>query len=209
MDLYIWREPEDVELAIKTMLEQTPQGLATRDKIEIVGLVVFRFAIARLGLGIDLNRFDPSRNSSETLSVSRAGLHIPESRKVLLFAGGITPDKDIKELVSAFADVLNKLLGLLNYREGFATVVMEAAAMGAPTIATDIYGLSDAIVDGGTGVLVPVRDAVAVEKSNLSTLNNVPLVSAMGAAARDRALNDFGANNCSELSINKHKDFSN
>ncbi|WP_218277765.1 glycosyltransferase [Pseudomonas sp. 31-12] len=136
-------------------------------------------------------------------------MDIPESSKVLLFFGRITPDKDIKELVSAFSDVVNNFLCLSNCREGFSTVVMGAAAMGASTIATDINGLSDAIVDGGTGVLVPVRDTVALEKTNLSALNNIPLMSAMGAACRDRALNDFAASNCSDLLINERRDFSN
>lgn len=206
MDLYIWKEPKGVELAIKTMLEQMSPCLATGDRIEIVGLVVFRCTIARLGLGIDLNR---SRYSSETLSVSRADLDIPESSKVLLFFGRITPAKDIKELFLAFADVVNNLLCLPSYRKGFSTVVMEAAAMGVPTIATDIHGLFDAIIDGGKGVLVPFRNAVALEKTYLSTLNNVPLMSAMGAACRDRAPNDFGANNCSDLLINERRGFSN
>ncbi|AWM93518.1 hypothetical protein DJ564_23400 [Pseudomonas sp. 31-12] len=209
MDLYIWKEPKGVELAIKTMLEQMSPCLATGDWNDIVGLVVFRCTIARLGLGIDLNRFDRSRYSSETRSVSRGDMDIPESSKVLLFFGRITPDKDIKELVSAFSDVVNNFLCLSNCREGFSTVVMGAAAMGASTIATDINGLSDAIVDGGTGVLVPVRDTVALEKTNLSALNNIPLMSAMGAACRDRALNDFAASNCSDLLINERRDFSN
>ncbi|MDR6917754.1 glycosyltransferase involved in cell wall biosynthesis [Pseudomonas sp. 3296] len=225
-------------------------GIIKAEKISVIG--------AGSLAGIDLNRFDPSRYSSEKLSVLRADLGIPESAKVLLFVGRITPDKGIKELVSAFGEIVSKdnniflvlvgpfesvgedivrqvkdvnirknikkvgysdepekymaladLLCLPSYREGFGTVVIEAAAMGTPTIGTDIYGLTDAIVDGETGVLVPVRDAVALEKAILSTLSNAPLMSAMGAAARDRARNDFGANNCSDLLINEYKGFSN
>ncbi len=225
-------------------------GIIKTEKISVIG--------AGSLAGIDLNRFDPSRYSSEKLSALRTDMDIPESGKVLLFVGRITPDKGIKELVSAFAEIVNKdgnvflvlvgpfesvgeevvaqvkdgnvrkyirivgysdepekymaladLLCLPSYREGFGTVVIEAAAMGTPTIGTDIYGLTDAIVDGETGILVPVRDAVALEKAILSTLNNVSLMSAMGAAARDRARNDFGAKNCSDLLINEYKGFSN
>lgn len=224
-------------------------GIINAKKISVIGVG----SIA----GIDLNRFDPSRYTSEQLSLLRADLDIPESGKILLFVGRITPDKGIKELVSAFAGIVNKdsniylvfvgpfesagenivaqitdvnvrkniktvgycsepekymaladLLCLPSYREGFGTVVIEAAAMGTPTIGTDIYGLSDAIVDGETGVLVPVRDAVALEAAILSTLNNAPLMSAMGTAARDRACSDFGANNCSDLLINEYRGFS-
>jgi len=225
-------------------------GIIKREKISVIG--------AGSIAGIDLNRFDPSRYTSEQLSMLRDDLHIPESGKILLFVGRITPEKGIKELVSAFAEIVNKdsniflvfvgpfessgkniveqvtnvnvrknikivgysdepekymaladLLCLPSYREGFGTVVIEAAAMGTPTIGTDIYGLSDAIVDGKTGVLVPVRDSVALETAILSTLNNAPLMSAMGTAARDRACSDFGANICSDLLINEYKGFSN
>lgn len=225
-------------------------GIIKVDKISVIG--------AGSIAGIDLNRFDPSRYTSEQLNILRADLHIPESGKVLLFVGRITPEKGIRELVSAFANIVNKdrniflvfvgpfessgqdivgqvtdvdvrnnikivgytnepekymaladLLCLPSYREGFGTVVLEAAAMGTPTIGTDIYGLSDAIVDGETGVLVPVRDSKALETAILSTLRNAPLISAMGAAARDRACSDFGANICSDLLINEYKDFTN
>lgn len=225
-------------------------GIIKAEKISVIG--------AGSIAGIDLNRFDPSRYTSDQLSILRDDLHIPESGKILLFVGRITPEKGIKELVSAFAEIVNKdsniflvfvgpfessgkniveqvtdvnvrknikivgysdepekymaladLLCLPSYREGFGTVVIEAAAMGTPTIGTNIYGLSDAIVDGETGVLVPVRDSVALETAILSTLNNVSLMSAMGAAARDRACSDFGANICSDLLINEYKSFSN
>lgn len=225
-------------------------GIIKAEKISVIG--------AGSIAGIDLNRFDPSRYTSDQLSILRDDLHIPESGKILLFVGRITPEKGIKELVSAFAEIVNKdsniflvfvgpfessgkniveqvtdvnvrknikivgysdepekymaladLLCLPSYREGFGTVVIEAAAMGTPTIGTNIYGLSDAIVDGETGVLVPVRDSVALETAILSTLNNVSLMSAMGAAARDRACSDFGANTCSDLLINEYKSFSN
>ncbi len=112
---------------------------------------------------------------------------------------------DEPEKYMALAD----LLCLPSYREGFGTVVIEAAAMGTPTIGSDIYGLSDAIVDGKTGVLVPVRDAVALEGAILATLNNAPLMMAMATAARNRALKDFGAGTCSDLLINEYKGFLN
>lgn len=40
--------------------------------------------------------------------------------------------------------------------------MIEAAAMGVPTIGSDIYGLSDAIVNGETGLLVPVKNSQAL-----------------------------------------------
>ncbi len=49
-------------------------------------------------------------------------------------------------------------LCLPSYREGFGMVILEAAASGIPAIGTQIYGVSDAIEDGKTGILVPAGD---------------------------------------------------
>ena len=43
------------------------------------------------------------------------------------------------------------LLCLPSYREGFGSVVIEAAACGVPALVSRIYGLSDSVVDGVTG----------------------------------------------------------
>lgn len=45
--------------------------------------------------------------------------------------------------------------------EGFGLVILEAASCGATVIASDIEGISDAVVHGVTGWLVPERDAGA------------------------------------------------
>ena len=47
---------------------------------------------------------------------------------------------------------------LPSYREGFGSVVIEAAACGIPAIASAIYGLSDAVEDGRSGLLHQPRD---------------------------------------------------
>jgi glycosyltransferase involved in cell wall biosynthesis len=42
---------------------------------------------------------------------------------------------------------------LPSYREGFGSVLIEAAAAGVPALASDIYGITDAVVNGQTGIL--------------------------------------------------------
>nr|WP_244236464.1 glycosyltransferase [Pseudomonas aeruginosa] len=42
--------------------------------------------------------------------------------------------------------------------------------MGVPTIGSDIYGLSDAIVNGETGLLVPVKNSQALAAGNRSAI---------------------------------------
>ena len=49
-----------------------------------------------------------------------------------------------------------------SYREGFPNVVIEAGAMGLPSIVTDINGAREIIIDGQNGVIVPPRDEQAL-----------------------------------------------
>lgn len=100
----------------------------------------------------------------------------------------LTGEVDTPEEVMAVAE----LLALPSYREGFGTVIIEAAAMGVPTVGSAIYGISDAVVDGETGLLVPVRDPVALAAALVRLLEDGELRGRLGQAARRRAVTSFG-----------------
>ena len=78
-----------------------------------------------------------------------------------------------------------------SWREGFPRSAMEAASMGLPTVATDIRGNRQVIADGETGLLVPVRDPVAIAAAVEQLVGDARLRSTMGAAARVRAAAEF------------------
>ena len=80
---------------------------------------------------------------------------------------------------------------LPSYREGFPVVVLEAAAMALPTVATRVTGCVDSVVDGWTGALVPVRDVKALARALDLYLSSPALRQSHGMHARDRALADF------------------
>lgn len=80
---------------------------------------------------------------------------------------------------------------LPSYREGFGSVILEAAAAAVPAIGTRIYGITDAIVEGKTGFLVPARDADALAARMRELAGDAPLREEMGRAARERVLRDF------------------
>lgn len=82
-------------------------------------------------------------------------------------------------------------LVLPSHREGFGATVIEAAACGLPAIGTRIYGLTDAIVDGETGILVPVGDEAALTNAMLQLATDGGLCRRMGAVARRRAKMQF------------------
>ncbi len=104
------------------------------------------------------------------------------------------------EQYMAIADILC----LPSYREGFGTVVIEAAAMGVPTVGTDIYGLTDAVVQGETGILVPPRDASALEHALQRLLEDNAQRLRMGQAARRRAQELFEAGQVNEKVIKEY-----
>lgn len=86
---------------------------------------------------------------------------------------------------------------LPSYREGFGTSVIEAAAAGIPCVGTRIYGLTDAIEEGVTGILVEpgnvsqLKDAI----SKLAESDKTRLL--MGKKAQLRAVEQFNDDNLS------------
>lgn len=90
------------------------------------------------------------------------------------------------------------VLCLPSYREGFGNVIIEAAAVGIPTIASRIYGVSDAVVDGKTGILFEVKDVNALQKSMETMIEDDKLRAQLGKAAHTRALESFSAQQLSK-----------
>lgn len=85
------------------------------------------------------------------------------------------------------------ILCLPSYREGFGTVVIEAAAMKLPTIASDIYGLRDAVVHNQTGILCTPRDISSLYNAINSLVKNEELRIRMGCNAQKRVVKEFGS----------------
>lgn len=71
-----------------------------------------------------------------------------------------------------------------SYREGFPNVVIEAGAMGLPSIVTDINGSREIIIGGCNGVMIPPRDAVALESTMRRLVESPGDVARMAANAR-------------------------
>ncbi len=90
------------------------------------------------------------------------------------------------ELYLAISDVLC----LPSYREGFGTIVIDAAALGIPTIGSNIPGLVDSIMDGQTGVLFPAGDVNALAGIMKDFLENPGKYEKMRLHAKAR-VNEF------------------
>lgn len=85
------------------------------------------------------------------------------------------------------------LFCLPSYREGFGSAVIEAGAMGLPSVATRITGLQDTVVDGETGVLVPAKDVDALVDALDRLVDDPALRARMGEAGHRRAVAQFDA----------------
>lgn len=80
---------------------------------------------------------------------------------------------------------------LPSHREGFGSTVIEAAACGLPTVASRIYGLTDAVVDGETGLLHECGDVQGLAAALAILSADSDKRSRMGICARERAARDF------------------
>lgn len=73
---------------------------------------------------------------------------------------------------------------LPSYREGFPNVVIEAGAMGLPSIVTDINGSREIIIEGRNGTVIPPHDVDALYEAMRRLVEHPGELSAMAAEAR-------------------------
>ncbi|MBY0413163.1 MAG: glycosyltransferase [Bdellovibrionales bacterium] len=88
---------------------------------------------------------------------------------------------------------------LPSYREGFGTVVLEAAACELMTIGTRIPGLVDSIVDGETGVLVSLKNIEELKEAILSMTTDEKRRKELSINAKKRARTDFDSQVMAQL----------
>ena len=90
---------------------------------------------------------------------------------------------DIPELLSTM-----NLFTLPSWREGMPRTIIEAMMMGLPVIATNIRGSREEVVDGKTGILVPLHDPSELGNAIEKLYLDIKLSESMGRAGRIRAL---------------------
>jgi len=83
------------------------------------------------------------------------------------------------------------ILALPSHREGFGSVIIEAAAAGVPAVASRIYGITDALVDGETGLLHEPGDANGLARQLERLLADSDLRQKLGSQAQERTLREF------------------
>ena len=83
--------------------------------------------------------------------------------------------------------------------EGFGLVYLEAAWHGVPSIGCNVGGVPYAILDGSTGILVPLDDHAALVAAMKSLCDDPGLRDRLGAAARQRVESQFTVDRMADL----------
>ena len=86
---------------------------------------------------------------------------------------------------------ISNVLVFPSYREGFPNVVMQAGAMGLPSIVTDINGCNEIIIEGVNGTIIPVKNSNILHEKMLSFY-------------LEKASN-YSAENCRQIIVDRYR----
>jgi glycosyltransferase involved in cell wall biosynthesis len=98
------------------------------------------------------------------------------------------------------------VLCLPSYREGFGSVIIEAAACGTPALASRIYGITDAIVENETGLLHEPKNVDDIAKKLQYLVENPDARERLGKNAYKRAVKDFDSKLITQAWFDFYKD---
>jgi len=123
----------------------------------------------------------------------------PDSRCKLVIVGGGTLEDEYKRLANGLGlgarvhftgrvphDCVPEYLrsfsvfAALSVRESFGVAVLEASACGIPVVVSNVGGLSEIVVDGKTGTVVPPNDEAAAAKTLEELMVSPSLQESMG-----------------------------
>lgn len=96
----------------------------------------------------------------------------------IVFPGFVSEEEKLGLLRSSWLHVLT------SPKEGWGIIIIEAAACGTPSVASDSPGLRDSVIDGETGVLVPHGASRRLADELQRLLNDQRAREAMGREAR-------------------------
>ena len=85
----------------------------------------------------------------------------------------------------------SSIIVLPSYREGFPKVLMEAAAVGRPSITTNVPGCKDAVINNKTGILVPPKNHIKLAKAIKDLSLDKRKLKKISVLARKHAVKNF------------------
>lgn len=134
-------------------------------------------AVARLAaLGIEVELV-VSGKGDQAESLRRLAGRLGVAERVR-FAGFVSEDEKVDLLRRAWVHVLT------SPKEGWGITILEAAACGTPSVASDAPGLRESVVEGETGLLVPHGDVEALASALAHLIRSPEARAEMGGKAR-------------------------
>lgn len=146
----------------------------------------------------------------------------PEARLLLVgdFEIGDPVPEDVRQRIDQHPAILHTgrvddpapyfhcmdFLALPSHREGFPNVVLEANAAARPVITTNATGCCDAVVNGETGITVPVGDAASLASAMEALMSDANLRQRLGVAAYNRVVQQFAARDVRQALIVQYQD---
>jgi glycosyltransferase involved in cell wall biosynthesis len=80
---------------------------------------------------------------------------------------------------------MSDALAFPSYREGFPNVVMQAGAMGLPSIVSDINGCNEIIEEGKNGLIIPAKDTKALQRAMIKLIKDQNLYEKLKSNSRE------------------------
>jgi len=103
--------------------------------------------------------------------------------KNIIFLGERSDVDEIYPLMDIFV--------LPTHREGVGASILEASSMEKPVIACDTGGCPEAVSNGKTGILVPVKNVEKLTEAILYVLDNPNIAKEMSKRGREKILKEF------------------
>jgi glycosyltransferase involved in cell wall biosynthesis len=151
-------------------------------------------------LVVTIGRYRPEKDQALLLeAVARLAPSRPRLRALLVGGGPLEADlrarvaelglDGVAHVVGLRADAVDvaaaaDVVTLTSIREGLGLTLIEAMAVGTPTIGTAVGGILDVIDDGRTGLLVPSGDADALAAAIARLLDDADLARRLADAGR-------------------------
>jgi len=108
-----------------------------------------------------------------------------------VFYLGKTPFKDMMQILRVSDLFVMPNIKVEGDAEGFGLVALEAAVCGVPVLASGIEGITDAIIDGKNGYLLPSGDADAWKDKIETVLSDLENLKIFGKAAKKYTIENY------------------
>jgi len=180
-------DSEEMRLKIRSSL-----GITKTDIVFIfVGRICFEKGIRELIKAVN----EISKSSTYRIKLLLIGLIDDNSRNTTIINDLIQSNKNIIYL-GRFDDVrpyylISDVHVHPSYREGFPNTVLEAGAMGLPSIATDINGCNEIIKHNVNGFLITPKSSIAIQETMQTILTDPVILDNLGKKARANVVEKY------------------